>query len=51
MAGADSWSFKISKLKHLLDQPLPGGRGFQHQRDLQIQRLCYEIGTMQVPQR
>lgn len=47
----EQWSYKTQKLKELLNQPLPGGRGFQHQRDLQIQRLCYEIGTMQVPQR
>lgn len=45
------WAWKTQKLKELLNQPLPGGRGFMHQRDLQIQRLCYEISVMSLPQR
>lgn len=33
---------KVSQLKTLLNRPLPGGRGFQAQRDLNIERLCRE---------
>lgn len=51
MNSASEWSFKTQKLKQLLNQPLPGGRGFMHERDKQIQRLCYEISIMSLPQR
>lgn len=50
-SASDPWTYKLSELKKILAQPLPGGRGFQHQRDLQIQRLCYELAHTQLPQR
>jgi hypothetical protein len=31
------------KLKELLNRPLPGGRGFQQQRDREIRELCRQV--------
>ena len=47
----DPWYNAIRQLKEELNSPLPGGRGFQKQRDRKIQRLCKEIAELQLPTR
>ena len=44
------WGF-VTELKKLLDQPLPGGRGFQRRRDKNIHRLTAEIAKYETPSR
>lgn len=41
----------LTELKTLLNQPLPGGRGFQRARDRRIQYLCKQIGADELPDR
>jgi hypothetical protein len=45
------WHTQTQKLKELLNQPLPGGRGFQVQRDREIKSLCADIATLELPNR
>ena len=45
------WAIKIGRLRTLLNEPLPGGRGFQRERDREIQELCAEIAKLQRPER
>lgn len=51
LANHVQWSVKVQSLKELLVQPLPGGRGFQEQRDRKIQELCREISELELPRR
>lgn len=55
MAGTrtvDTGYWRIRKeLKELLNQPLPGGRGFQAQQDKHIYLLCKELTEYKLPDR
>lgn len=46
-----TWSSAVQELKELLNQPLPGGRGFQRERDRKIQWLCTVIAALEAPER
>lgn len=48
---AFSYHTLIRRLKKLLAQPLPGGRGFQHERDKEIQHCCKLIAEAELPDR
>ena len=39
------------RLMDLLNAPLPGGRGFQRQRDREIHHLCATIASYELPER
>lgn len=39
------------ELKDLLNQPLPGGRGFQRQRDRDIQHIAKKLSQAELPDR
>lgn len=41
----------LEELKELLNQPLPGGRGFQAARDNRIKWLCGYIASCDTPRR
>jgi hypothetical protein len=46
----DYWQLR-TELKGLLNQPLPGGRGYQEQQDKNIHRLCKAIAEYGTPVR
>lgn len=40
-----------SELRDVLNQPLPGGRGFQERRDERIQELARQLADAEMPRR
>lgn len=51
MSPAMQWHNLCSNLRYLLNQPLPGGRGFQRQRDRDIQWIAKKLASMELPDR
>lgn len=51
MAVTISYWVAITELKALLNMPLPGGRGFQRDRDKRIRQLCKVIADSELPDR
>jgi hypothetical protein len=41
----------MSQMKRLLDQPLPGGRGAQAQRDMEIRAVAQKMVATPLPDR
>jgi hypothetical protein len=41
----------MQQLKDVLNEPLPGGRGFQSARDERIQRLAKQLAEAELPDR
>lgn len=49
--GARTFTTVCTEMRTLLNQPLPGGRGAQMQRDRDIQWLAMMLANLELPDR